>query len=160
MRPVLRGILPSLLLAVAIAGCGGSASAKPGGSSGAKPASFTAHANAIRGKAAQRARQLKAPKTVGENAAFLESAHEILGQAERELRTLSAPAASRNGYRLFLASLAREVGYVATLARAVHDGDRARYRATTAKMAANTGNRQASVIGLTTCASTVRPQGK
>jgi hypothetical protein len=152
MRPVLRGVLLSLLVAVAFAGCGGSAVSKP--------ASFAARADAICGKAAQRADRLKAPKEVAESAAFLENAHAILGQAERELKMLSAPQSSRTGYRSFLASLAREVGYVAELARAVRQGDRTRYRATTAKMAANTANREASAIGLTTCASTVEPQSK
>jgi hypothetical protein len=155
MRLVLRGVLPPLVLALAIAGCGGSTGAKA-----SEPASFTSRADAICAKAAQRARSLKAPTAAGGNAAFLKSAHDILGQAERELRTLSAPARVRHGFQSFIASLAREVGYVETLARAVHDGNRARYRATTAKMAANTGNQQASAIGLTTCASTVEAQGK
>ncbi|MHB8533570.1 MAG: hypothetical protein ACYDC2_12700 [Solirubrobacteraceae bacterium] len=153
----------TLLVMLALSGCGssgGSASSASRGASGTTAGSpgsagkqapqFTAEGNAICARAQQRARALTQgarlkPESFG-------AAVRLLTQTFRELEKLQPPVESAAGFRRFLALARAEINILAAAATALRNHDPRAARALTSKLVSSASNRAAAKIGLTVCA--------
>ncbi len=155
MRPPRWSPAAGIVIALLLGGCG----ASKGDVGRSEQARFTSRADAVCAKAERRGKALGRPRGTAESISFFTSTHTIVAQAGDELQAVAPPASKRAAYRRFLGAIAQEARSLDELGQAVRNGDRARYRAITKRMAANTVNAQAGALGLSGCAETVQPSG-
>jgi hypothetical protein len=137
-----------LCLSLLLGGCGSTAS--NGSSMALSRQRFLGQADAICGRADEKARSLTSGSRIRPESVV--AAATLLEQTERELEALHPPSELAAGFRRFLTLAGAEVHEVAELATSIRKRNATAARSLARKLNSTTSNEEAKSIGLTVCA--------